>query len=66
MKEENGSKVNCFQCVHFVITWDPKYPRACKLFGFKSARVPSVSVHEDSGFACLGFAKKAAKKANGK
>lgn len=62
MEGNTDNKVNCFQCVHFAVSWDPKYPRACKLFGFKSARIPSVSVFEDSGEACLGFEKKGARK----
>jgi hypothetical protein len=52
------NKINCFQCEHFAVTWDPKNPRGCKLFEFKSARMPSVPVKEDSGIDCLGFVPK--------
>jgi hypothetical protein len=62
----NNQKVNCMQCVHFAVSWDPKYPRACKLFGFKSGRMPSASVYEDSGYDCLGFVKKENKTARKK
>jgi hypothetical protein len=58
MDNPTGGKVNCFQCVHFAVSWDPKHPRACRLFGFKSARLPSAGVREDSGFDCLGFEQK--------
>jgi len=47
------------QCIHFAVSWDPNFPKACKLFGFKSAGVPSVSVQRDSGAPCRGFVKKA-------
>jgi hypothetical protein len=52
--------VNCFQCVHFAVSWDPKFPKSCKLFGFKTAGLPSVSVWRDSGAPCHGFQQKAA------
>ncbi|MCL2080566.1 MAG: uracil-DNA glycosylase [Oscillospiraceae bacterium] len=51
-------KVNCLQCVHFAVSWDPKHPRMCKLFGFKTAHMPSESVYRDSGRPCLGFSQK--------
>ena len=59
---DNDNKVNCMQCVHYAVTWDPKHPRGCRLFGFKSARMPSAGVREDSGYDCLGFEKKAGKR----
>ena len=58
MKEENNNTINCFQCVHFVVTWEPDYPRSCKLFGFKSKTQPSVAVYEATGSVCMGFEKK--------
>jgi hypothetical protein len=54
-------KVNCYKCEHFVVTWDKKHPRGCKLFNFKSERMPSYPVKEDSGIDCLGFAQKRVK-----
>ena len=57
--EDNGIKnVNCFQCVYFYITWDPKFPKACKIFGFKSADMPSVTVFQSTGSDCNAFNKK--------
>ena len=58
MEEQNVNSVNCFRCVHFYITWEPQFPKACKLFGFKSAKLPSVDVFESTGSVCLGFEKK--------
>jgi hypothetical protein len=67
MSGSGTGKVNCMQCVHFAVTWDPKHPRGCKLFGFKSERMPSIPVREDSGVECLGFErKKIAKDGTGK
>ena len=57
-EDQNLNIINCFQCVHFYVTWDPNFPRACKLFGFKSANPPSVSVYESTGTVCLAFEKK--------
>ena len=62
MKNDRSEKVNCFQCKFFAISWDPKFPRLCKLHGFKTARVPSVAVFESSGYECEGFVKKEPKR----
>jgi len=58
MESENPSNVNCFQCIHFAVTWEPQHPKSCKLFGFKSAVLPSVAVYESTGSVCLGYEKK--------
>jgi len=55
---DNNEKIDCFKCVYFSITWEPKTPRACKLFGFKSAQMPSEVVSRSSGSPCEGFAAK--------
>lgn len=62
MTADNTNKINCYQCKHFVVTWEPKFPRACKFFGFKTANLPSSSVHTASGIECLGFVRKDSKK----
>lgn len=53
-----NSKVNCFQCEHFYVTWDPKFPRGCRAFGFKTAQIPSAQVLQASGKQCLQYSKK--------
>jgi hypothetical protein len=58
MVDGNKEKVDCFHCVHFAITWEPAHPRACKLFGFKSKKLPSIAVLESSGEPCVGFERK--------
>ena len=57
----NADSVNCFQCEHFAVTWEPEFPKSCKLFGFKSKTQPSAAVYESTGSVCLGFEKKEAK-----
>jgi len=59
MKENNKNTINCFDCVHFAVTWEQDFPKSCKLFGFKTALLPSAVVVESTGEACLGFEKKA-------
>lgn len=61
MQDNNKNIVDCFQYINFFVTWEPKFPRGCKLFGFKSARLPSVKVYESTGVACMGFEKKDAR-----
>ena len=58
MKEKNPAEINCLECEHFAVTWEPKFPRGCKLYGFKSASFPSIEVFRSSGAECMGFAKK--------
>ena len=55
---KHDDKINCLQCVHFAVTWEPRFPKSCRLFGFKSADLPSVAVYKNSGIVCEGFEKK--------
>ena len=55
---EYGEKVDCFQCVHFAVTWEPRFPRCCKLFGFKTVQMPSAAVLDSSGEPCAAFRRK--------
>jgi len=64
MKDNDGGRVNCFQCKHFSVTWNPEFPKACSLFGFKTKNLPSVDVIESTGTECLGFEKKEIYKEN--
>jgi len=58
MESNNTNKVDCFQCKYFAVTWEPRFPRSCKLFGFKTVQMPSVTVFNSSGVQCEGFVKK--------
>ena len=51
-------KVNCFQCKHFHTTWNPKFPRACKAYGFKTKEMPSALVLKTTGTECMQFEPK--------
>ena len=51
-------RVDCLKCKHFAVTWQPRYPKSCKLYGFKSATLPSIAVYNSTGSECLGFERK--------
>lgn len=46
---------NCMKCEYYYVTWDPKRPRGCKYFGFKSYIMPSAVVFKSSGSPCKAF-----------
>ena len=58
MIDNDDARVNCFKCKHFSVTWEPEFPKACSLFGFKTKNLPSVDVVETTGAVCLGFERK--------
>jgi hypothetical protein len=51
-------RVNCLKCIYYSVTWDRKYPKGCKFFGFKTDKLPSVTVYESTGQACGAFEQK--------
>jgi hypothetical protein len=51
-------KINCFNCIHFFITWDDKFPRGCRAMDFKTRKMPSVAVYDASGMPCVRFKAK--------
>lgn len=50
--------VNCFQCQNFYVTWEPRHPRGCKAYGFKTRELPSAVVLRSSGLECMKFERK--------
>ena len=56
--KKEGTLINCFFCTHFHITYDMKFPYGCRAIGFKSARMPSVDVHNNSQMDCTLFVRK--------
>jgi hypothetical protein len=46
---------NCLKCLHFRITWEPAFPRACLVFGIKSRNLPSIEVLSATGKRCPSF-----------
>jgi hypothetical protein len=48
---------NCLQCRYFHVSWDPRFPRSCAVFGIKSKKLPSHAVYEATGRHCPTFQK---------
>jgi len=46
---------DCFRCVHFKVTWEPAFPRACLLFGLKCRNLPSMEIFLSTGKHCFAF-----------
>jgi len=55
MPARTDHPVDCFACRHFYVTWDPDFPRGCRVMGFKSREIPSQVVRRASGMECLRF-----------
>ncbi len=53
---------DCLGCRHFFITYQPRQPRGCRAYGFKSHQMPSRVVLASSGKPCQLFAPKSAGK----
>jgi hypothetical protein len=52
------SRPDCWKCQYFAVSWDPKLPYLCKLFGFKSRNLPALEVIRADGKPCEGFVPK--------
>jgi hypothetical protein len=50
--------VNCYHCEYFAVSWDRKFPKTCKFFGFKTNKMPSFSVRQSTGSECIAFKEK--------
>jgi hypothetical protein len=57
-RKDDRKKINCFHCVNFVVTWDPKMPKGCRVFGFKGKDLPSLSVYLATGKNCIAFKRR--------
>lgn len=53
--KKTQSRPNCFKCRHFFITYEPSHPYGCRVMGFKSKKLPSITVYESSGLECQVF-----------
>lgn len=58
MNQQKRERVDCSKCGYFYITWDKNFSKGCRLFGFKSSKLPSVTVAEATGNQCINFIKK--------
>jgi len=47
-----NERINCITCVHYYVTWDRNFPYGCRLFEFKSRKLPSLLVLESTGEKC--------------
>ncbi|KPK02522.1 MAG: uracil-DNA glycosylase [Nitrospira bacterium SG8_35_4] len=56
------SRVSCYKCIYYFVTWDEKFPRGCRAMNFKSKHMPSTVVFRSSGMDCMGFKAKKVKK----
>ena len=57
-KPEKQNRIDCYQCIHYYVTWDREFPKGCRAMGFKSKKIPSCLVQESSGMQCLKFEEK--------
>ncbi len=57
-RKQTSCLPDCLKCKHFYVTYDPKFPRGCRVYRFKSNRPPSRVVLESSGSHCQLFLKK--------
>lgn len=53
-----NEKINCQKCIYFYVTWDPSYPKGCKLYGFKSMNLPYILVKQSTGLPCDKFTQR--------
>jgi len=53
---------NCLKCAYFKVTWEPDFPRACTMFGFKGKNMPYTEVLRSTGQRCPAFILKTDKK----
>jgi len=45
----------CLKCVHFTVTFNAAFPRACRVFGIQTASMPSHEVFLATGKHCPEF-----------
>ncbi|MBN2049746.1 MAG: hypothetical protein JW760_04825 [Spirochaetales bacterium] len=57
MEKTPDKAPNCLKCAYFSVSWDPKFPRRCAVFGIKSVRMPSEEVFLATGRHCPTFKK---------
>lgn len=58
MDLKHNERINCIQCKHFHVTWEPSFPNGCKIYKFKSKYLPSLLVFQSTGSLCSCFEPK--------
>ncbi len=51
-------EIQCRNCVHYYITYDPSKPHGCRAVGFKSRQNPARVVLANSGLSCQLYTSK--------
>ena len=54
----NSKKINCYNCLHYYVTWDKDFPMGCKALDFKTRYFPAQVVQRASGMHCYYFKSK--------
>ncbi|HNW91456.1 MAG TPA: hypothetical protein PKM88_00925 [bacterium] len=52
---DQPAPADCFSCAHFTITYDKRFPYACRVFGFKGKELPARTVFATTGSACTAL-----------
>ena len=55
---EDNKVRSCIGCRHYFVTWEPKTPKGCKFFGFKSIQMPCLMVRKTTGQDCQEYSAK--------
>jgi hypothetical protein len=55
----------CRHCVHYYVSWDPRFPRGCRVFGVKTRDLPSHVVYRSTGAHCPAFERNPKLKSGG-
>ncbi|MTI81569.1 MAG: uracil-DNA glycosylase [Firmicutes bacterium] len=53
-----NERIYCQKCRYFYVTWNKKYPRGCKAYGFKTGGIPSAVVLRTTGNKCVCYQEK--------
>jgi hypothetical protein len=51
-------RIDCRKCLYFHVTWQPKMPYGCKVYGFKSPVIPSMKIKQITGAPCQAYTPK--------
>ncbi len=43
-ENEIEDSISCLRCVHYYVTWNKKYPRGCRKYGFETDLMPSDTI----------------------
>lgn len=61
-----NARIPCMRCKHYQTTFDPRAPRGCNLYQFKSTLMPYILVKQSTGGDCPNFSERARKESEDK